>query len=678
MTPRTRIRILPRHTARLGTAILLVGMSLSVVPNGVYAANIAVTTTNDELNGDADCSLREAIQAANTDGAVGGCPAGSGADTITVPAGTYRLTLVGAKEDGNATGDLDVLADVTIRGGSLTVVDGNATDRVLHVLAGTALVEDVVFQNGVAPAGASGASCINQSSCDESADGGEDGGGILTEAGSDLTLRRVTVEDNRAGTGGNGGQVNCPTGGADCTTYSGDGGLGGGVAGNGALTIEQSLVARNRSGTAGPVGAVVGCGGSCYTGVGNGGDGGGVIVTGASLDLRTTTVADNESVDWAGGVYCHHGSTCAIHDSTIVDNRAAYRGGGLTGIGTNTTVVNTTITANQATATGGGVSLFSGTMDLDFVTIAGNSTGTIGGGGVELVFGALTMRNSIVADNTNTGATSPDCKGGIVSGGYNHVESLTGCTMALGVGDVAGSDPSLIGLAYNGGGPTETQALAPFSTAVDAIPAGSNGCGSTVAADQRSAVRPMDSDGSGTAACDKGAFELEGPTDCPAAPPACEAAVTSKISLKDVSPDAGKDKLKWSYKGGTVDLTQAQLGDPTSGTVYALCLYYDATLQAAMRLTDPAKWSAVGTTGYKYKDPTGAAGGITAAVLKAGVAGKTSVSFGGKGDNLPDPLPMTPVPPVVTVVARNSSTTTCFSAVYSAAKKNEQSLFQAP
>ena len=286
------------------------------------------------------------------------------------------------------------------------------------------------------------------------------------------------------------------------------------MSGNGALTIEDSLLTRNRSGAGGSPGTIIACGasGDCFSSNGNSGDGGGVIITGASLDLRTTTVADNESLDWAGGVYCHHNSACVIHDSTIVGNRAAFRGGGLTGIGIATTVavVNTTITANQAVGPGGGVSDFTGTMDLDFVTVAGNSAGPSGGGnggGIERTSGTLTMRNSIVADNTNSSAASPDCSGTIISGGYNHVENLTGCAMALGAGDVAGSDPNLLPLGDNGG-PTETQALPSSSAAVDAIPDGTNGCRSTVATDQRGAVRPMDGDSSGTVACDKGAFEL--------------------------------------------------------------------------------------------------------------------------------------------------------------------------
>jgi CSLREA domain-containing protein len=677
MTMQTSARPGLRNMRPWAIALLLAAMTLLAGPGAVHAASIAVNVTNDELNGDADCSLREAIQAANTDSAVSGCVAGSGADTITVPPGTYRLRRVGAGEDGNATGDLDVLQDLTIRGagGFLTVIDGNATDRELHVLAGTVVVEDVVFQNGLVPQAAQGAGCINQVNCDHSAADGAHGGGILTEGGTNLTLRRVVVENNQAGRGGNAGNVSCPTAGADCQTSSGEGGDGGGVYGNGALTIEYSLVDQNRNGAVGAAGAVTACGagGDCFSGTGSGGDGGGVTINGggSTLVLQKTTVADNTSFDWAGGVYCTHGSTCTIRDCTIAYNKSAFRGAGLTGTNTSVTVVNTTFSGNTATGPGGGVSSFSGTMLLDFVTVASNS-GT-SGGGVENALGALTMRNSIVADNTGGG--SPDCSGTITTGGYNHVENLGGCGLVPGVGDVAGIDPGLLGLADNGG-LSETQALTPASAAVDSIPVGTNGCGSTATTDQRSAVRPVDGDDSGSAACDKGAFELEGAGDCPAAPPVCETSTKSSLVVKDL-PDGSKDTMKWTYQGGTSTITQAQLGDPTSGTVYALCLYYGSTLRSAIRLSDPSKWVASGTTGYKYKDSTASAGGITGVTLKGGEAGKTKLVFTGKGDNLPDPLPITSVPPSITVVARNSSTATCFSAVYSSATTNTANLLKA-
>src|SRR5438477_2847876 len=52
-------------------------------------------------------SLRGAISAAN---------ALAGADTILLPVGTYTLTILGNEEQANATGDLDILDDLTIIG----------------------------------------------------------------------------------------------------------------------------------------------------------------------------------------------------------------------------------------------------------------------------------------------------------------------------------------------------------------------------------------------------------------------------------------------------------------------------------------------------------------------------------------------------------------------------------
>lgn len=667
-----------RHGKRAALALLLAGALLLAAPVGARAATITVNVTNDELNGDADCSLREAIQAANTDSAVSGCAAGSGADTITVPPGTYRLRRVGAGENGNATGDLDVLGDVTIvgAGGYLTAIDGNGTDRVLHVRAGTVVVEDVVFQNGLVPQTATGASCTNQLSCDVTAGGGSPGGGILTDPGTSTTLRRVIVENNQAGRGGNAGSISCPGAGAVCKTYGGEGGDGGGVYAGGAMTIESSLIDQNRNGATGAATTIGACGagGDCFSSTGSGGDGGGITVGGASLVLENTTVADNESTDWAGGVYCTHGSTCTIRGCTISYNRSAFRGGGLTGTNSNTTVVNTTISGNVASSLGGGgVSSFSGTMLLDFVTVAGNSASG-GTGGVQRSLSTLTLSDSIVADNVGGG--SPDCSGAFTSGGYNHVESVAGCGIVLGTGDVSGMDPGLLGLADNGGF-TETHALTTASAALDAIPAGTNGCGSTVTTDQRGGFRPLDGDDTGGAACDKGAFELPGAGDCPVEPPVCETATKSSLLLKDLSPDGTKDALKWTFQGGAADITQAQLGDPTSGTVYDLCLYYGPTLRSAIRLSDASKWSAIGTTGFKYKDSSASAGGISAVTMKAGAAGKTKLTFTGKGDDLPDPLPIASLPPSITVVARNSSAATCFSATYASATSNTATLLKA-
>lgn len=72
-------------------ALPLLFIMFFVVPKA-SAATITVDTTATEFSDPGPgtgCSLMEAIEAANTDATYGGCGAGSGPDTITVPAGTY-------------------------------------------------------------------------------------------------------------------------------------------------------------------------------------------------------------------------------------------------------------------------------------------------------------------------------------------------------------------------------------------------------------------------------------------------------------------------------------------------------------------------------------------------------------------------------------------------------------
>jgi len=107
------------------------------------AAVYAPTKLADSADGacDADCSLREAVQAAN---------AHAGDDVVLLGQGKYELTIAGA-DDSAAAGDLDVLDHLTVIGAGAprTSVDGGAIDRILHVQHGATLtVRDVTLRNG--------------------------------------------------------------------------------------------------------------------------------------------------------------------------------------------------------------------------------------------------------------------------------------------------------------------------------------------------------------------------------------------------------------------------------------------------------------------------------------------------------------------------------------------------
>lgn len=148
---------------------------------------------------DSDCSLREAVLAAN---------ASAGGDFIVLGAGNYSLSLTGAGEDLGATGDLDIRDDLAIvgRDAGSTVIDANHVDRVFDVQAGSKLelfgltVTDGFVFNGK-------------------------GGGI--QVAGELSLTRGVVTQNRVEIG-----------------------MGGGIAGIGetsVINLEQSTVLLNRS-----------------------------------------------------------------------------------------------------------------------------------------------------------------------------------------------------------------------------------------------------------------------------------------------------------------------------------------------------------------------------------------------------------------------------------------------
>jgi CSLREA domain-containing protein len=184
---------------------------LALAP-AAQAATITVTATTDEFGTATGCSLREAVQAANTDTAFGGCTAGNGDDIIQVPAGTFVLSLAGSGEDANATGDLDVTTNVRIDGAGArtTFIDGASLDRVFDIdpgdLGRTVAISGLTIRGGAVT--------------------GDAGGGISNSG--DLTILRVTVRGNTASD------------------------FGGGISNfHGNLTLTQSTVAANTSGSSG-------------------------------------------------------------------------------------------------------------------------------------------------------------------------------------------------------------------------------------------------------------------------------------------------------------------------------------------------------------------------------------------------------------------------------------------
>ncbi|WP_089938421.1 CSLREA domain-containing protein [Candidatus Entotheonella palauensis] len=418
--------------------ILSVGWSIG----SAQATCILVNTTDDELNGDGDCSLREAIEATNTDAVTDACVAGSGADNICVPEGVYTLT------QGTPlaiTSDLSLLG----AGADLTFIQaaeepGTAAFRVLTITSmRTVYIADVTIRHG------------NTSADSESRDGGcilnsgslslvncavractsaGDGGAIRNFTGS-LTLRTCEVSDNA--TQNNGAAI-----------------FNGGGAAGGTLTLIESTITRNTSNT--NAGGVYNNSGSDPCIFLNSMisenmslfDGGGVVNFSGAIEVINSTVNNNMAERGGGGGIDNEGKL-SITNSTIINNDAIFGSGvnnhdsGITVLTDNSMVIN-----NTALLRGGGIDN-AGTLSLTTSTVSNNTAGEGGGiknrefgtavliDGVVTANGATTEGGGLHNDGTivlidsllteNAAPDSPDCHGIVVSVGETQIGNEAGC-----------------------------------------------------------------------------------------------------------------------------------------------------------------------------------------------------------------------------------------------------------
>ena len=392
------------------------------------------------------CTLRAAVQEAN---------ALAGADSITLPAGTYTLTLsVSGEEREDDYGDLDLEENVTIAGAgsAATIIDGNGAQMQDRVF-------DVAYLSNVTLSG------LTIRNGQTNPTGRTYGGGIYNDS-SVLSLNDVVIANNSAYTGGGG-------------LYS-DGG---------SVSLTNSTIRNNTT--------LFG-GGIYFTA----GRPAGLTLTDSSILDNTAKGAGSIALGAGGGIY-NNGSATTLIRSTVAGNSGGVAGGGIfnsTGsfgdLPSSLTLINATISANTAafetgsdTGQGGGVyNDPNGVVASVNSTIVGNSAKVAGGNLFNGQNGSLRLTNTIVA----VSGAGANCVGTITSGGYN-LASDASCGLSA-AGDLI-ADPRLGPLANNGG-PTPTHAVLSDSPAIDA--ALSSACPST---DQRGFVR-------NTAACDIGAFEL--------------------------------------------------------------------------------------------------------------------------------------------------------------------------
>jgi CSLREA domain-containing protein len=566
-----------------GPAATTLAEPVQVAAGVAYIVNSTADTPDADVGTPAcrdaagKCTLRAAIMQANFH---------AGADTISLPSGTYKLTRPG-DDDAAILGDLDITDSLTIKGAGsgTTIVDGNGSvthDRVFQILPGAV---DTAIRGLTIRAGRK-----NVNTFDE-------GGGLLWQGeGGHLNLQSVVVEHNKANYGG--GLFLQFSGSGDSVdlnklTVRGNlanasaGGLGIDLGGFGNFALRNSHVYSNTAYEAGGL----------YL------QGGQDNSAGYSVRVSSTEVYANHASlsagfeNWGGSTdspvvllnsYLHDNSAgnlggaignygkLVVSSSTLAANHASSRGGALYAFpASNTSLTNVTVSGNTAVDYGGGVyiavlSTTFATVALTNVTISGNSATTAGG---------IWQDPTSIASLTNTliakGSNGANCNSSL--GGLNNLSDDSSC--GFGGGSVF-ADLKLGPLGFHGG-LTRTQVPQAGSPAINA--GTSSGA---PAADQRSISRPQ-----GGALWDVGAVEV---------------CVTKPAAPVLVSPDGTtvsgpRVTLDWTdvpcVQGYSVLLRRGSASGPTVQTATGLSASTFKTAALGKGVTYYWRVTAVGDSG---------------------------------------------------------------------------------
>lgn len=237
---------------------------------------IIVNTLTDTGTGgctQAECTLREAVNLTNA----------------VIPADTIGFSVSGTIVLGGT--ELSINSDVTINGGGVITVDGNASTRIFGIYPGTtATLNDMTITNG-------------------SFGGG--GGGILVYNAA-LTVNNVTISGNTGTYGGGiasvGGTINVINSTISGNSASAGTGQGGGIviSSSDILSITGSNISNNTAS-----------------------EGGGVSSSGGTITINNSTISNNTASVNGGGVSGSSGAPINLSNVTITGNTAALGGGGI-------------------------------------------------------------------------------------------------------------------------------------------------------------------------------------------------------------------------------------------------------------------------------------------------------------------------------------------------------------
>jgi hypothetical protein len=500
---------------RVLLAVATVGAMQLALASAASAITVDTTAMDTTING--NCTLYEAVQAANTNSNVDNCAgANVGSDTIQF-SGTGPVTL-------NA-------GQMNVASGEPLIINGPASSPGITIEAGSA---SRIFN-------AAANLSLNDLTLEGVTASSQDGGAI--KGTGVVALTGVTIDGNHLATSGHGACVDAPTiTVTNSQLYNNSAAGFGGCLSGGTITVTNSSLASNSSEDVG--GAIHS---TVLTTVidssfgavnqGNTADGGGAVqVTSGNLVVQNSTFKSNTATvagTDGGAILWGSNGTATISDSTFCaatlnEGNKSPAGGAIWATAGTLNVNHSLFYSNSATSQfgGGGAIGFTGTGGgtVENTTFIQNLGGLQSGsaamdmsttGAVVLRHdtfrlnlpasgnpvvgkdpsGTLTLASTIV---DTSGTTAIACNGTIVDGGYNDVFPASSAGTCPTSSTNTTGDPAL-GSLQDDGGPTQTMMLGSGSAAVDAIPFAQCDVGD----DQRGVDRPIPANG----ACDIGAVE---------------------------------------------------------------------------------------------------------------------------------------------------------------------------
>ncbi len=362
---------------RIGAFILL------LIVGGIHVSlvNAASITVGD------DCALAQAIESANQDRAIGGCPAGSGADRIEL---TADIALAAELPT--------ITSPIAITGGGFTI-SGDQRFRIFFVAEdGDLSIDSLTLRDGQATEGAR--------ACIEWKDGEWSAGGAICNLGA-LSVSESQFSQNQAEFGGAIASVGAVT--ISESEFSGNAANGGGAIFNwdgGALTIMASDFADNTARinmalletilaemqdsdddsdlriAVDPI-FFVGHGGAIASSLGG------------EITITESTFRSN-AADFGGGALLDHG-TVEITDSQFINNASANGSGGAIESGMSAVTVTGSEFSGNTAGSGGAVELW-GQFTVSDSEFRDNSA--VQGGAIHTSAGTLRMTGSVLSGNT--------------------------------------------------------------------------------------------------------------------------------------------------------------------------------------------------------------------------------------------------------------------------------------